>query len=135
MLKAAAAIFTFILGIAAHNAFAQSAAGLGLAPSADKIRPVLLGSKSPDAALKTLDGTSTTFKDRLGGKPAVVVFYRGGWCPYCTTRLRDSRVILKELGNLGCRVIAVSPDGVEALTAFMDKENSKTRCFLMAKPI
>ena len=100
----------------------HAVAEVKLATAADKIQPVLLGSKAPDVALTMLDGKATTFKDQIAGKPAVVVFYRGGWCPYCTTQLRDLRLIKPELEALGYRIIAISPDSMEALTATMGKE-------------
>jgi peroxiredoxin len=93
-----------------------------LASSADKIRPVLLGTKLLDVALKTVDGKNTTLKEQVADKPAVLVFYRGGWCPYCSTQLRDLRLIKAELEQLGFRIIAISPDRVEEVTSTMGKE-------------
>ena len=122
MLKSAIASVALLLSLHAATAFADDTSFPPLAPSADKIRPVLLGSKAPDVALKTMDGKATTFKEQLAGKPAVVVFYRGGWCPYCMTQLRDLRLIKAELQTLGYRIIAVSPERVEELTATMGKE-------------
>ena len=42
--------------------------------------------------------------------PAVIVFYRGGWCPYCNLALRTyQRELLPELGAFGARLVAISP--------------------------
>jgi peroxiredoxin len=42
--------------------------------------------------------------------PAVIVFYRGGWCPYCNLALRAyQREVLPELSGIGGRLVAISP--------------------------
>lgn len=45
-------------------------------------------------------------------KPTVLVFYRGGWCPYCNKQLARLRKITKKIGKLGYQLVAVSPDKV-----------------------
>jgi peroxiredoxin len=93
-----------------------------LAPSADQIRPVLLGSTLPDVALTTLNGKATTLKAQVAGKPAILVFYRGGWCPYCNLQLSDLRLIKKQAESLGYQIIAISPDRSEELKRTMGKQ-------------
>jgi peroxiredoxin len=93
-----------------------------LAPSADQIRPVLLGSKLPEVALTTLNGKATTLKAQVAGKPAILVFYRGGWCPYCNLQLSDLRLIKKQAETLGYQIIAISPDRSEELKRTMGKQ-------------
>ncbi|MCU1489169.1 MAG: alkyl hydroperoxide reductase/Thiol specific antioxidant/Mal allergen [Acidimicrobiaceae bacterium] len=42
--------------------------------------------------------------------PAVIVFYRGGWCPYCNLALRTYQSeLLSELTAFGARLVAISP--------------------------
>lgn len=42
--------------------------------------------------------------------PAVIVFYRGSWCPYCNMTLRTyQRELVPELEKLATRLVAVSP--------------------------
>ena len=42
--------------------------------------------------------------------PAVIVFYRGGWCPYCNLALRTyQRELLPQLGRYGATLVAISP--------------------------
>jgi peroxiredoxin len=80
------------------------------ASSAEGIRPVLVGAALPQAKLQTIDGKSTTLTEQLGGKPAVLVFYRGGWCPICMTQLSDLRKLIEPLKAKGVQLIAISPD-------------------------
>lgn len=93
-----------------------------IAASAAEVHPLLLGSQAPDVALHTQDGKDTTLWKQMDGKPAILVFYRGGWCPYCNTQLSDLRLIIKEVEALGYQVIAISPDRPEELSKTMSKD-------------
>ena len=61
----------------------------------------------------TLDDASRTpvsLDELVKSGPAVVVFYRGGWCPYCNLALRTyQRELLPELSAFGARLVAISP--------------------------
>ena len=46
------------------------------------------GTKAPEFNLKTLDGKSFSLNHELVRGPVVLVFYRGGWCPFCNIHLR-----------------------------------------------
>ncbi|GGV80803.1 MULTISPECIES: peroxiredoxin-like family protein [Streptomyces] len=68
------------------------------------------GTAMPDASLLDAHGEPTTLKQARDGRPAVVVFYRGAWCPYCNVALRTYQRELKpELDRHGVALIAVSP--------------------------
>ena len=55
-------------------------------------------------------GTPLSLSDIVESGPAVIVFYRGGWCPYCNLALRTYQLeLLPVLDTLGARLIAVSP--------------------------
>jgi peroxiredoxin len=61
----------------------------------------------------TLDdatGKPVTLESLVETGPAVIVFYRGGWCPYCNLALRAyQREVLPELSGAGGRLVAISP--------------------------
>ncbi len=50
-----------------------------VAPSADLITPLTVGSAVPNGALVTMQGEKTKLYDILQNKPAVIIFYRGVW--------------------------------------------------------
>jgi peroxiredoxin len=58
-------------------------------------------------------------------KPAVLIFYRGGWCPYCSTHLGQLQSIESQLVEMGFQVIAVSPDRPELLNTAVEKQDLK----------
>ena len=46
--------------------------------------------------------------------PAVLVFYRGAWCPYCNIALRTyQRELLPQLRERGVQLVAISPQTPE----------------------
>ncbi|GAA5066595.1 peroxiredoxin-like family protein [Nocardia callitridis] len=61
----------------------------------------------------TLDdatGTPVSLDDLVASGPAVIVFYRGGWCPYCNVALRTyQQELLPQLKASGARLVAISP--------------------------
>lgn len=112
MIRTALAVLMLTLATAAPAA--------ELAAGADQVRPILMGSKLPDVAVRTLSGEATTLARQVGGKPAILVFYRGGWCPYCNLQLSDLRLIEDRAKALGYQMIAISPDRPEELAKTLD---------------
>jgi peroxiredoxin len=43
-------------------------------------------------------------------RPLVLVFYRGGWCPYCNLELRAYQARLDRIRAAGATLVAVSPE-------------------------
>ncbi len=56
-----------------------SLAADGLAPSADRVQPLLIGAKPPALTLKTGDGSDFDLTGAFSKSPTVLIFYRGGW--------------------------------------------------------
>jgi peroxiredoxin len=68
------------------------------------------GSRLPDGNLLDVAGRPTTLAGTLAGQPAVIVFYRGGWCPYCNIALRTYQAqLVPALAERGIPLIAISP--------------------------
>lgn len=67
------------------------------------------GDRAPEFALPDATGQPVSLSERLRGGPAVVVFYRGGWCPYCNIQLRAYQNALDDIAALGGRLLALSP--------------------------
>ena len=100
---------------------AWSAAAVEFAASPNQVTPLLLGSNMPDAPLRRIDGRSISLKQLVGGKPAILVFYRGSWCPYCNLQLSGLRLIEKDVQALGYQLIAITPDRPEEMRKTLDK--------------
>ena len=68
------------------------------------------GKRLPDGELLDVAGQPTTLADNLDGKPAVIVFYRGAWCPYCNIALRTYQAhLVPALAERGVGLVAISP--------------------------
>ncbi len=67
------------------------------------------GDIAPDFILPNVDGRSVRLYSELERGPVVLVFYRGGWCPYCNIHLRGFQKMLPQFQAAGAQVIAVSP--------------------------
>ncbi|MEJ1979061.1 MAG: peroxiredoxin-like family protein [Acetobacteraceae bacterium] len=67
------------------------------------------GDLAPDFALPDASGMPVALSDRLRAGPVVLIFYRGGWCPYCNLQLRAYQHALDEITALGGQLLAVSP--------------------------
>lgn len=68
------------------------------------------GTVLPDADLLDARGAPTSLARLREGKPAVLVFYRGVWCPYCNIALRTYQAeLVPALAARGVALIAISP--------------------------
>ncbi|MGE4159646.1 MAG: peroxiredoxin-like family protein [Planctomycetota bacterium] len=91
--------------------------------TATKTSPLRVGDNLPDVVLGNMDGNEVRLKAVVAGQPALIVFYRGGWCPYCNTHLSELSGIEKKLKEQGIQVIAISPDHPGELVKSMDKHH------------
>lgn len=96
-----------------------------IAKSATDIAPLLIGEKIPNLTLKSSDNTDVQISDLLKKKKTVLVFYRGGWCPYCNMHLQGLAEAEKQVLDLGYQIIAVSPDSAENLKMTAEKDKVK----------
>ena len=76
-------------------------------------RNLKVGDKTPDSTLPNTNGETVRFSDLLGKGPAVISFYRGSWCTFCTTELNSLQASFPAIGSLGASLIAVSPQTPE----------------------
>ena len=69
-----------------------------------------VGAKVEDFELPGADGAPSSLGELVADGPAVLVFYRGQWCPYCNLTLRTyQQELLPELTPLGATLAAISP--------------------------
>jgi peroxiredoxin len=72
---------------------------------------LMVGGKLPKFSLPGLDG-NTFESDSLLGAPAVVMFYRGNWCPLCMAQIKEIAERYEEMAAMGIKVclISLQPD-------------------------
>ena len=114
--------FTDAVGPELAEVFAREQAQLVAAGLSSTV--VSTGDTLPDATLVRADGTSVDLAQELSGSPAVLVFYRGAWCPYCNITLRHyNENLAPALTGRGVRLIAISPQTPEGTEAAILKYN------------
>ncbi|OBG24667.1 hypothetical protein A5764_09515 [Mycobacterium sp. 852002-51057_SCH5723018] len=67
-----------------------------------------IGDTAPSFELPDQNGTIVSLDGLLATGPAVVVFYRGVWCPFCSLTLRSYQQHLPELRQMGGSLAAIS---------------------------
>ena len=81
-----------------------------------------VGTAMPDGALLDVYGQPTILDKVRNGKPAVIVFYRGAWCPYCNLTLRTyQQTLALELDARGVALIAISPQKPDGSLSMQEK--------------
>jgi len=71
---------------------------------------VSVGDTLPSFTLSDASGSPVSLDQLVEAGPAVIVFYRGGWCPYCNVALRTyQKELVPQLPAYGARLVAISP--------------------------
>jgi peroxiredoxin len=68
-----------------------------------------VGQRAPDVTLPNARGQDIALSALWIERPLIVVFYRGGWCPYCNLELRAWQEKLADVNAQGARIVAISP--------------------------
>ena len=87
-----------------------SCSGGEVPTSAEEVNPVKVGEEIPDVTLKDPFGNDAELRNLVSQKPTLLIFYRGGWCPYCNAHLSQLAEIEEQLYDMGIQILAVSPD-------------------------
>ncbi len=95
------------------------------AANANATRPLQAGGTLPEeVTVRTVDGEELDLRQVVLGRPVVLVFYRGGWCPYCNTHLKELAGIRHQLAELGVGLVALSPDTPGKLAEALEGEQA-----------
>jgi peroxiredoxin len=93
--------------------------------TAQEVHPLAVGDSAPDGTLSTIKGKKVNFKKLVAKKHSVVIFYRGGWCPFCNLQMGQLVKIEPELEKMGYQILAISPDKPEKLKESLEKHHLK----------
>jgi len=103
-----------------------------IADTAENVTPLLIGQTAPSSTLQTVNGDPVSLKALTMQKPTVLIFYRGGWCPYCNRQLAGLKDIEGQLEQLGYQILAISPETPAQLQ--QQKLQTKFSVKLLADP-
>lgn len=81
------------------------------------------GAVFPDFQLASADGRFVRRDDLLTHGPAVISFYRGVWCPYCSAELNALAEVAPQIRAAGATLAAITPEaGGTALRTKVDRD-------------
>lgn len=66
------------------------------------------GEQLPSFSAIHEDGSTVSSSDLLGS-PAVILFVRGNWCPFCSRQVEEVTSHYKSLSELGAKLILITP--------------------------
>lgn len=89
--------------------------------NAADISPLLIGEKIPVISLPAANGQVYDLNASVAEKPTILIFYRGGWCPFCNRELAGIQSIQGDLVKMGYQIIAISTDSPENLSKSAEK--------------
>lgn len=94
-----------------------------IADTAELVTPLMPGEMVPDVTVWSENGKPLSLPKIVQSKPTIVVFYRGGWCPYCNTQLRELQSIEAQLSDMGYQVLALSPELPDKIKSMKQAES------------
>lgn len=113
--------YLLILLLISFSSFSQ------VAETAEDISPLLIGEVIPSVKVYSMQNEEVLTTELFKEKPTVLLFYRGGWCPYCNAHLSAVGELTEEVEALGYQIVAVSPDSPENLKKSMEEQRLNYR--------
>ena len=86
------------------------------------IQPLKVGDNAPYFSVRDINGDTVEFDPKALERPAILITFRGGWCPYCNLHLSELRHVLPELEASDIDVLFLSGDRPEQLVASLRPE-------------
>ncbi len=80
------------------------------------------GDKAPDFTLPNALSGSFNLYDTLKKQVAVLVFYRGEWCPYCNLQLSLLQKDLELFKAKNAQLVAISPQNPNSTLSLVEKQ-------------
>lgn len=79
-----------------------------------------VGKPAPDATVTDDEGNAVQLASLYAEGPVLVVFYRGGWCPFCNFQVRELVEGRKRFAELGVTPVLISVDQPSAASRTRD---------------
>jgi peroxiredoxin len=89
--------------------------------SQENMNEVQVGHPAPDFVARDLSGNDVRLSTLTGGRKALLLFYRGGWCPFCNEQLAAIAADYQSFKELNATVVAVSGEEVEKGKGLLQK--------------
>lgn len=115
----AAMACVFAAGVSADLSMAARQVDLGVTEASvlgtnDDGIGLEVGQQVPDFSLTDHQGEPVAFPELAAEGPLLVVFYRGGWCPYCNLQIRQMTQAYDQFEARGVLPVLISVDKPDA---------------------
>ncbi len=114
-----ASMAALLLGSAA---LAADASAYVVPDDANDVQPLVAGTLAPSFTVRRADGTPYTYDPKTVDAPVILIFYRGGWCPFCNVHLGQLKEAQSTLSKRGYNVMFLSADRPEILRTSLKEE-------------
>ena len=113
---------TMVMSLACSLSIRHGHADVPIAATADEIKPLRVGQGAPRFTVETVEGDSFDFDPRNLDRPAIIIAFRGGWCPYCNLHLSELRHVLPIINEMDVDVLFLSGDRSDLLYSSLGAE-------------
>lgn len=121
----AALSLTLALSLLTSTSIRYGHADVPVAATAADIQPLKAGDRAPRFTVETIDNQRYDFDPRNLERPAILISFRGGWCPYCNMHLSELRHAIPAINDMGVDVLFLSGDRSELLQASLSHETQE----------
>ena len=90
--------------------FAISAAAAAVPDDPHRVTPIEVNARALQFVATEVDGRAFRFDPASLRQPTLIIFYRGGWCPYCNAQLQDLHTVVPKIVAMGYQVLFLSTD-------------------------
>ena len=113
---------TLVASLVASNSFRFGHADVPAAGSAAEIQPLEVGDQAPHFLVETVDNKQFDFDPRNLERPALLISFRGGWCPFCNLHLSELRDVIPAISSMDIDVLFLSGDRPELLYSSLERD-------------
>jgi peroxiredoxin len=114
-----------VMSLASSMSMRFGHADAPIAETADQAQPLQVGQNAPQFVVRTVDNEAFVFDPRKLNRPAVLITFRGGWCPFCNMHLSELKDVVSEIDALGVDVLFLSGDRPELLYSTLSRETQE----------
>jgi peroxiredoxin len=114
-----------LLSLTCSMSISSAQVEMSIAQSAQDVNPVQVGQEAPQFDVRTVDNEVFSFDPANLERPAMLVTFRGGWCPFCNMHLSELRTVMPEIDAMGVDVLFLSGDRPEMLYASLKMETQE----------
>lgn len=111
---------------AGHAVRVAAAEYADLPASAEDTNPKKTGDRAPAFSVRTVEDDEFQFDPDALERPAILISFRGGWCPYCNLHLSELRTVIPELKASGYDVLFLSGDAPAQLYEGLQQETQES---------